>query len=240
MGDYLKRNGRLILAAVAIVLFCAALPGLFAAGRAIETGSWGLCFGAEGKEPVGNASKQALSAYDAVYVGDGKEKVIYLTFDAGYENGYTASILDTLKAHDAPACFFVVGNYLETAPDLVRRMTNEGHIVGNHTYHHYDMSKIEDEASFRTELSEVETLYEQITGEAMKKYYRPPQGVYSEENLKLAQALCSGVLRMSTGIRTISRRRSRRFPSSFRASTRARSCCCTRRLKRTRKYSTSF
>ena len=189
MGDYLKRNGRLILAAVAIVLFCAALPGLFAAGRAIETGSWGLCFGAEGKEPVGNASKQALSAYDAVYVGDGKEKVIYLTFDAGYENGYTASILDTLKAHDAPACFFVVGNYLETAPDLVRRMTNEGHIVGNHTYHHYDMSKIEDAASFRTELSEVETLYEQITGEAMKKYYRPPQGVYSEENLRQAQAL---------------------------------------------------
>lgn len=141
MGEYLKRNGRLLLAAVVIVLFCAALPELFAAGKAIETGSWGLSFREEGKEPVGNASRQALESYDAVYVGDGKEKVIYLTFDAGFENGYTASILDTLQAHNAPACFFVVGNYLETAPELVRRMVNEGHIVGNHTYHHYDMSE---------------------------------------------------------------------------------------------------
>ena len=189
MGEYLRRNGRLILAAVVIVLFCAALPGLFAAGKAIETGSWGLHFGTEGEAPVGNASRQALLEYDAVYVADTKDNVIYLTFDAGYENGYTASILDTLKAHNAPACFFVVGNYLETAPELVRRMTNEGHIVGNHTYHHYDMSKIADPASFRKELSDVETLYEQTTGEAMKKYYRPPQGVYSAENLRQAQAL---------------------------------------------------
>ena len=165
MGEYLKRNGRLLLAAVVIVLFCAALPQLFAAGKAIETGSWGLSFREEGKEPVGNASRQALESYDAVYVGDGKEKVIYLTFDAGFENGYTASILDTLRAHGVPACFFVVGNYLETAPELVRRMVNEGHIVGNHTYHHYDMSKISDAASFRKELSDVETLYEQTTGE---------------------------------------------------------------------------
>lgn len=189
MGEYLKRNGRLLLAAVVIVLFCAALPELFAAGKAIETGSWGLSFREEGKEPVGNASQQALEDYDAVYVGDGKEKVIYLTFDAGFENGYTASILDTLQAHNVPACFFVVGNYLETAPELVRRMVNEGHIVGNHTYHHYDMSKISDAASFQKELSDVETLYEQTTGEVMQKYYRPPQGIYSEENLRMAKQL---------------------------------------------------
>ena len=122
-------------------------------------------------------------------MGDGKEKVIYLTFDAGFENGYTASILDTLRAHGVPACFVVVGNYLETAPELVRRMVNEGHIVGNHTYHHYDMSKISDAASFRKELSDVETLYEQTTGEVMQKYYRPPQGIYSEENLRMAKQL---------------------------------------------------
>ena len=67
-----------------------------------------------------------------------------------------------------PRAFFVVGNYLETAPDLVRRMVNEGHIVGNHTYHHYDMSKISDPASFRKELSDVETLFEQTTGAVMK------------------------------------------------------------------------
>ena len=102
---------------------------------------------------------------------------------------YKRQILDTLQAHNAPACFFVVGNYLETAPELVRRMVNEGHIVGNHTYHHYDMSKISDAASFRKELSDVETLYEQTTGEVMQKYYRPPQGIYSEENLRMAKQL---------------------------------------------------
>ena len=189
MGEYLRRNGRLLLAALVIVLFCAALPGLFAAGQAIETGSWGLSFRAEGKEPVGNASKQALQGYDAVYVGDGTEKVIYLTFDAGYENGYTASILDALKAHNAPACFFVVGNYLEQNPELVRRMVREGHIVGNHTWHHYNMSQIADLQSFTRELQSVADQYREATGEEMLPYYRPPQGVYSEENLRMAKEL---------------------------------------------------
>ena len=189
MGEYLKRNGRLLLAAVVIVLFCAALPGLFAAGQAIETGSWGLSFRTEGKQPVGNASKQALQSYDAVYVGDGTEKVIYLTFDAGYENGCTAPILDALAKHNVRAAFFVVGNYLEQNPELVRRMVREGHIVGNHTYHHYDMSKLSDEASFNEELTSLEALYREVTGLDMEKYYRPPQGIYSEKNLEMAQKL---------------------------------------------------
>ncbi|MFQ8766556.1 MAG: polysaccharide deacetylase family protein [Oscillospiraceae bacterium] len=189
MGEYLRRNGRLLLAALVIVLFCAALPGLFAAGQAIETGSWGLSFRAEGKEPVGNASKQALQSYDAVYVGDGNEKVVYLTFDAGYENGYTASILDALKAHNAPACFFVVGNYLETAPDLVRRMVNEGHIVGNHTYHHYDMSKISGPGELPKRAFRCGDALRADDRRGHEKYYRPPQGIYSEENLQMAKDL---------------------------------------------------
>ena len=189
MGEYLKRNGRLLLAAVVIVLFCAALPGLFAVGKAIETGSWGLSFRAEGKAPVGNASKQALQGYDAVYVGDGTEKVIYLTFDAGYENGCTAQILDVLKKHGVSAAFFLVGNYIEQNPELVKRMVAEGHTVGNHTYHHYDMSKIGDMDSFRRELEELEQLFTATTGQTMQKFYRPPQGIYSEENLKMALQL---------------------------------------------------
>ena len=189
MGEYLRRNGRLLLAALVIVLFCAALPGLFAAGQAIETGSWGLSFRTEGKEPVGNASKQALQGYDAVYVGDGTEKVIYLTFDAGYENGFTSAILDALKKHSAPACFFVVGNYIDTAPELVLRMVQEGHIVGNHTLHHPDMSAIQDEASFSAELNGLADKYRELTGEEMKKFYRPPQGKFSESNLAMAQKL---------------------------------------------------
>lgn len=91
-------------------------------------------------------------------MGRSAEKVIYLTFDAGYENGCTAAILDALKKHSAPACFFVVGNYIDTAPELVLRMVQEGHIVGNHTLHHPDMSAIQDEAVvFRWSLTALRT-----------------------------------------------------------------------------------
>ena len=99
--------------------------------------NWGLSFQKEGETPVGNASAEYLAQYDAWYAGDASEKTIYLTFDAGYEAGYTASILDTLAKHQVKAAFFVVGNYLETSPELVRRMAEEGHTVANHTYHHY-------------------------------------------------------------------------------------------------------
>lgn len=159
------------------------------AGSAIETGSWGLSFRTEGQPPVGTADANALSAYDAAFIGDTSEKVLYLTFDAGYENGCTAKILDVLKKQEVPAAFFLVGNYIEKNADLVRRMVEEGHTVANHTMHHYDMSRISDPAAFQKELEDLETLYTSVTGEHMKKYYRPPQGIYSEKNLKLAKDL---------------------------------------------------
>lgn len=151
--------------------------------------NWGLGFGAEGTQPTGTVSAEELKQYDAYYVGDKEEKVIYLTFDCGYENGNTEAILDALKKHNAPATFFVVGHFLETAPDIAKRMVAEGHTVGNHTYHHPDMSSIADTASFQKELDDVSTLFTEITGKEMAKYYRPPQGKYSTENLKMAQEL---------------------------------------------------
>ncbi len=152
-------------------------------------GNWGLSFQQEGEPPVANATADYLAQFDAFYAQQTDEKVIYLTFDAGYENGYTSAILDALKKHGAPAAFFLVGNYLETSPDMVRRMIDEGHIVGNHTFHHPDMSSISTEEKFKEELTGLETLFEQTVGQPMKKYYRPPQGKYSESNLKMAQAL---------------------------------------------------
>lgn len=174
MIPFFRRNGRLVLVGIAVSLFCLALSELFAAQIAVPTGSWGLSFRAEGQPPVGNATAQALRQYDAAYIGDGREKIIYLTFDAGYENGNTAKILDVLKARGVPAAFFVVGNYLQTSPELVRRMADEGHLVGNHTEHHWDMSRIADEETFRQELASVEARYREITGQEMEKYYRPP------------------------------------------------------------------
>lgn len=151
--------------------------------------NWGLSFPTEGEAPVGNATTEDLAQYGAYYLGDTGKKVIYLTFDCGYENGYTEQILDALKKHGAPAAFFVVGNMIETAPDIIRRMAAEGHIVGNHTYHHPDMSAISDQAAFQKELDSLAALYQETTGQALPMFYRPPQGKYSRENLKQAQAL---------------------------------------------------
>ena len=157
--------------------------------QVIETGSWGLSFRTEGAPPVGNAGSAQLAQYDAAYLGDASKKVIYLTFDAGYENGCTEKILDALKKHNVKAAFFLVGNYMEQNADLVRRMVAEGHTVGNHTMHHPDMSKISDKTAFQKELEDLEGLYKDITGQEMPKFYRPPQGNYSEENLKMAKEL---------------------------------------------------
>lgn len=161
----------------------------FSDAAVVQTGSWGLSFQTQGETPAGTVSQTVLDAYDAAYVGDTEEKVLYLTFDAGYENGLTAQILDVLKKHEVPAVFFLVGNYLEREPELVRRMAAEGHTVGNHTWSHPDMSKISDQTAFSKELSMVEEKYREITGENMERFYRPPQGDFSEENLKLAQEL---------------------------------------------------
>ena len=172
----------------ALVLAAAAAVGVLR-GTMLETGSWGLSFREPGTAPIGNAGVDQLRKYDAAYIGNTQEKVIYLTFDAGYENGCTAKILDTLKKHNVPAAFFLVGNYIEKNADLVRRMVAEGHTVGNHTMHHYDMSKLSDAAAFQKELEDLEKLYEKTLGQPMEKYYRPPQGIYSEENLRMAQEL---------------------------------------------------
>ena len=156
---------------------------------AITTGSWGLSFQREGQPPVGSATPDQLKKYDAVFRGDETQPVLYLTFDAGYENGCTEKILDTLKSHEVKAAFFLVGNYMEKNADLVRRMVEEGHIVANHTMHHPDMSKLSDKERFSEELEALETLFRSVTGKELPKYYRPPQGTYSEENLKMAQEL---------------------------------------------------
>ena len=156
---------------------------------ASTTENWGLGFGESGTQPTGNATPEELRKYNTYYIGNDDEKVIYLTFDCGYENGNTEKILEALKKHDVKATFFVAGHFLETSPDLVRKMVEEGHTVGNHTYHHPDMSEIADVSSFQKEVEDVKLLYEEITDKEMVKFYRPPQGKYSESNLKMAKEL---------------------------------------------------
>ena len=153
-----------------------------------ETKDWGLGFGESGQKPTGNTNAGELAEYDAYYVGSTEEKILYLTFDAGFENGNTPAILDALKKLRVYATFSFVCTYLDTSQELVKRMAAEGHTVGNHSYHHPDMTG-KSEAEFEQEIQMLEDKYKEITGMELAKYYRPPQGKYSAETLKHAKAM---------------------------------------------------
>lgn len=154
-----------------------------------ENENWGLGFAGDGQPPTGNASPDELKKYDSYFIGDTSQKKIYLTFDAGFENGNTPAILEALKKHKVKATFFVVGNYIQTSPELVKQMVAEGHTVGNHTFHHPDMSSISSMEAFQKEMNDLADLYEQTTGKKLVKFYRPPQGKYSIKNLEMAKQL---------------------------------------------------
>ena len=170
-------------------VFTGRIPRSQKTSSAAQSTGWGLSFQEEGKRPAGNASIDDLKQYNAYYASDTDQKIIYLTFDAGYENGNTPAILDALKKHQAPAVFFVVGNFIKDNPDLIRRILAEGHIIGNHTMTHPDLPQIFSMDAFQKELQDVEELYTSLTGEAMTKFYRPPRGIYSTENLSMAKEL---------------------------------------------------
>lgn len=138
------------------------------------------------KNQIPEAPKESssfLEECDAYFLGDTSSKTLYLTFDEGYEKGYTSDILDTLKELEVPAAFFVVKPYIDSEPDLIKRMVNEGHLVCNHSNHHPSMASITDEAKFNAELTEVEEAYKSLTNEDMPKFFRPPMGKYSKDSL---------------------------------------------------------
>ncbi len=167
-------TGIFLLAVGAVILFAAGVVGGKDKTEEVKL---------SGVEAIKNLEK-----YNAYYQENTEEKVLYLTFDCEYENGNTPEILDTLKKHSIEAAFFVVGSYLKSSPDLIKRIVEEGHIVGNLSYSCSDMSKMNRE-EFEEELRGVETLYEQITGLPVEKYYRPPMGKYSKNSLEFAKDL---------------------------------------------------
>ncbi len=145
-----------------------------------------------GKDTLPECPKEAtglLSKYDAYYLGDTNEKVIYLTFDEGYENGYTPKILDVLKEENVPAAFFVVKPYITQNPEIIKRMADEGHLVCNHSNHHPSMATITDLEKFKAEFTDVEEAYKEIVGTDMPKFFRPPMGKYSINSLKKTKDL---------------------------------------------------
>jgi peptidoglycan-N-acetylmuramic acid deacetylase len=141
------------------------------------------------EQPVqaGEKMDQLLKNYGAYYKGNPNKKTLYLTFDNGYENGYTDQILDVLKKEKVPAAFFVTGHYLESAPDMVKRMVKEGHIVGNHSWFHPNLTTNSDDDIINEELNSVRDKTKELTGQKKMKYLRPPRGIFSERTLKVAK-----------------------------------------------------
>ncbi|MVX65957.1 delta-lactam-biosynthetic de-N-acetylase [Clostridium chromiireducens] len=146
----------------------------------------------KGKDQVAEGPKESagfLKESGGYFLGDTSNKVLYLTFDEGYENGNTGKILDILKACNVPAAFFVVKPYIATEPELVKRMVDEGHLVCNHTVHHPSIAQIRDKEKFTAEFTGVEEAFKELTGQDMPKFFRPPMGKYSKKSLEMTKDL---------------------------------------------------
>ncbi|KAA5808505.1 delta-lactam-biosynthetic de-N-acetylase [Thermoanaerobacterium thermosaccharolyticum] len=149
---------------------------------------WGMRVLPDHKTPeITSKALSLIKKYDGIFTGDTTKKDIYLTFDEGYENGYTPKILDILKANNVKAAFFVTGPYIKEHGDLVKRMVAEGHIVGNHTVNHPSLPKISDE-KVKSEITGLAEMFKSLTGKDMH-YFRPPMGEYSERTLYITKSL---------------------------------------------------
>ena len=183
------KNSSKTCISVIIVYICLFLLLSLPTSATSNACSWYCVRNKEHLQPRADAGLRFVESYNCFYVDrkhsdNNRDKVVYLTFDAGYENGNIAKILDILKEESVSGAFFILGNLIRKNPDLITRMLSEGHIVANHTMHHHDMSKVTDEKEFLKEITSLEKLYTEATGQVMAKYYRPPEGRFSEENLK--------------------------------------------------------
>ncbi|RSK29243.1 delta-lactam-biosynthetic de-N-acetylase [Bacillus sp. HMF5848] len=169
-----------------LLLFCSTA---FAETYSNEPLNWGFKKSRNHQPPdPGAIYKNVLNDYGSFYIGDTREKIVYITFDNGYEYGFTDEILDVLKQKKVPATFFVTGPYLEKEEDLIQRMVDEGHIIGNHSWSHPDFTKVTDE-KLKKELDSVKQKKEELTGQPGMMYLRPPRGVFSERTLAVSQQL---------------------------------------------------
>jgi peptidoglycan-N-acetylmuramic acid deacetylase len=174
---------KLISVLVSSVLFLGAGASL----RAANAQSWYCKRQKDHIRPEIESGMAYIKDLDGVYLGK-DEKVIYLTFDAGYENGNVARILDTLKKHDVEGAFFILENLINRNPELVTRMKDEGHLVCNHTSKHKDLTRLSSE-EIKKEIVSLETLYEEKIGGKMAPFFRPPEGKFNESSLQAVHTL---------------------------------------------------
>ena len=161
---------------------------------ASDAQGWYVVRNKQHKQPIADANMRYVENYNGYYIDhshgdDNSDKVIYLTFDAGYENGNVEKILDVMKQKDVKGAFFILGNLVTKNTDLVKRMANEGHLVCNHTDKHPDMTTKTNIEDFKAELVALEQKYNECTGLEISKYFRPPEGRFNEQTMKFANEL---------------------------------------------------
>ncbi|MGI6166533.1 MAG: polysaccharide deacetylase family protein [Eubacteriales bacterium] len=182
------------LMSILIIACCAMMILTICTDAAGETLNWYCKRNKNHLQPRCDPDMQFIEKYDGYYVdknhGDtASNRVVYLTFDAGYDNGNVGKVLDVLKEKEVRAAFFILAHLVKKNTDLVRRMADEGHLVCNHTASHKDMTKFQSLEEFGAELKKLEDIYTEYTGREIARYYRPPEGKFNEENLKFAQQI---------------------------------------------------
>lgn len=171
-----------------ILAYCVAGASQVKANDINKKIGWGIKRNDNHEQPdLGKENQELINKYNGIAMGNKNDKYIYLTFDLGFEAGYTEKILDVLKENDVKACFFITAHYLNTATDLVKRMIEEGHDVGNHTVNHKSMPDISDE-QIKKEVMDLHTAVYEKFGYEMR-YIRPPKGEYSERTLEMCNKL---------------------------------------------------
>lgn len=178
----MKRHLKLVSVLVILAFF------LFTQHTMAAGYGWGYKRNTDHQIPDIGKYNEILKKYGAYYADDSGDKDIYLTFDNGYEEGYTDEVLNILKEEKVPATFFITGHYVKEEPELVKRMANEGHIIGNHSYHHPDFTIISKD-SIKEELDTLETAVADITDQKKLRYLRPPRGTFSQDTLKWTNEL---------------------------------------------------
>ncbi len=185
----MKKRNRTILTLICAIFLITIFPIDMHASNEIN---WYFKKNNEHKQPNLDPNQLFINKYSCYYVDkkhgdDSNDKVIYLTFDAGYENGNVEKILDTLKEKNVSAAFFVLSHLIDKNTDLVKRMAAEGHLVCNHTSTHKNIAKIQDRDKLIEELNKLEVLYNDKIGGEMPKFFRPPEGSFTEDNLKVLE-----------------------------------------------------
>lgn len=156
--------------------------------RTIDAYGFGVSKNKEHRQPDIGIYKSILEKNGGIYVGSNDDKVLYLTFDCGYENGYTNQVLDVLENHNVKATFFITGHYINSASDIILRMKEDGHVIGNHSNLHKDITKLSD-SEIEKEIMDLDEKYYKLTGEYLERFYRPPAGNFDDRSLNVVNKL---------------------------------------------------